>query len=551
MKKLLLIIFSLALICRAHALLEEINLIPMRLDSGARPMAMGGAFVGLSNDVNSVFFNPGGLPWAKGLSLNFKDINNLSAGQAYPTGYGATVGIAGILANIPDIKLANNRTTDFSNSMLVLSGGTKFSILPPLSNNKIAQNLGIGLNIKALLGQTLRRSQESDRTANGWEADFGIVYKPNKFTSIGFAGINILPYNYLGSGGKLTWDNGTTESIPAVYKAGASIKIIGDVWSPIYAENQELQLSLDLESVKSGSLAYLVGAEWGIAGRFFLRSGYYSKDQKSGTSIGLGIRAADWGIDFASGNSTCVSILYFPEEWVFEKKTIKRDISIQMSDSINLISPSNDIVTYDDRIPVVGSVKANLDVYINDQQIHVDSSNNFSAIVPLSNGKNLIIVDGYYQGGRTTVERRVFRKAKVIVSEEKLLERELKFAKTAETKKKLEEEKKKIVEKKERLETLVTMGVVEVSEDAEFSLEAAITRGELCSWLAKAANLPLQRIKSDPFKDVPKEHPFAAYIKAVADRKIMNAFSDNTFRPNAVVSEAEGKEVFKKFGVIQ
>jgi hypothetical protein len=137
------------------------------------------------------------------------------------------------------------------------------------------------------------------------------------------------------------------------------------------------------------------------------------------------------------------------------------------------------------------------------------------------------------------------------VAEERIIEKEIKVAKTPEQKKQLEEEKKKIAEKKERLETLVTMGVVEVSPEAEFSLEAPVTRGELASWLVKAANYPLPRILTDPFRDVPKEHPLAPYIKVAVDRGLIKSFPDNTFRPNASISMAEGQEIFKKFGVIQ
>ncbi len=39
------------------------------LGMGARPLAMGGAFVGLADDGNALFYNAAGLAWAQGLSV--------------------------------------------------------------------------------------------------------------------------------------------------------------------------------------------------------------------------------------------------------------------------------------------------------------------------------------------------------------------------------------------------------------------------------------------------------------------------------------------------
>ncbi|HTY13150.1 MAG TPA: S-layer homology domain-containing protein [Candidatus Omnitrophota bacterium] len=550
-------ILILAFYGSSMAYLAEIGITPLMLQSGSRPLGMGGAFTGLSNDVNSTFYNPGGLPWAKGISVNVSDLNNISASQAYPTGYGSTLGIAVVQNGATGIPLVNGQTADFNSSVLVLSAGSKLSAIPPLAENKIAQSLGLGASVKAMIGSSLRETGMSDRTAQGWEFDLGGIYRLNRFTTLGFSGTNLLPYNFLG-GGKITWDNGTLEATPAAVRLGGSMKVIGDVWSPLYVEDEELTLAFDIESLRSQSPNYYVGAEWAFGGTYFYRLGYVNRPQKSSVCFGAGIKADAWGFDIASApnpmtgsNAVSFSVLYFPEEWVFVRRPVKQYAAMKIQDPVKNISPDDNLITYDDHILVSGQAKPGVEVYLNEQAVNVDPNLNFSVMEPLRIGKNLVVVDAFYEGAKLSVERKIFRKAKVIVAEEKQVDQQIKVAKTPEQKKQLEQQKAQIAEKKDRLETLVTMGVVEVSPEASFSIEAPVTRGELASWLVKAANYPLPRITRDPFSDVPKEHPLAVYIKVAVDRGLIKAYPDRSFRPNATISVAEGAEIFKKFGVIR
>ncbi|MFA4967092.1 MAG: S-layer homology domain-containing protein [Candidatus Margulisiibacteriota bacterium] len=543
----------------AHAYLSDLKLTPFKLEAGARPLGLGKAFVGQADDVNAAIYNPGSLPWAKGLELNFKDLNNISACQAYPMGNGITLGIAiaQTETNFPVPQVAT-QSAGFSSNVFFLSAASKLSALPPLADNKIAQNTGLGINIKTLLGQTLRQTGQSDRTATGWELDAGILYKMNRYSSLGINAINAAPYGFLSSGGRINWNNGSKEAAPMILKFGASAKVIGDIWSPIYMEDQELTLNFDLETMKDLASSAFLGAEWAFSGTYFLRAGYYTGPLNSNYSLGAGIRVADWGLDIASfadplKNTSEIhfSALYFPAEWVFVKRPVAKHEVMKISDPVTDLLPEDNLITFDDRVLVSGNVKPDVQVNINDQPVNISSGQSFSVLLPLKVGKNLILIDSFLGNGQLSQERKVFRKAKVIVAEEKAIEKQLKTAKTAAQKKQLEEEKKKLAENKERLETLVTMGVVEVSPEASFSIEAPITRGELCSWLVKAANYPLPRINSDLYKDVPKEHPLAPYIKVAVDYGFLKPYPDRTFRPNEAISEVDGREVFRKFGVIQ
>jgi hypothetical protein len=94
------------------------------------------------------------------------------------------------------------------------------------------------------------------------------------------------------------------------------------------------------------------------------------------------------------------------------------------------------------------------------------------------------------------------------------------------------------------------MGVIDATPQADFTQAAAVTRGELASWLVKAANIPLPKVTSAVFQDVPANHPQAPFIKAAVDYNLMKA-SGNKFNPDIPVSKSEAQEIFKKYGVIK
>ena len=538
MKKIALLVL-LILTVPAQAYLTEVGLAPYQTGVGARPLALAGAFTGIADDVNAAFFNPGGLPWAKGITLNYKDSGNISAGQAYPTGYGQTLGL-GIIKSEVNLSLSGTREANFSSNILMASAATKLPGLP---------NLGIGLNLKTFIGATLKRTNDPDRTASGFEVDLGGLYHFNPWLNLGVSAQNILPGNTI-----IHWDNGSSEAAPQTIHVGLGAKLIGDVKSPLYLEGNEFYVSSDFELSDNRPGAVSLGGEWAIANTYFLRAGFYVRERGQAASFGAGYRQSNWGLDLAyyteplSGNqSAYFSVLYFPVEWLFEIKPIYK--SIRIADPLSDIYPPDELITYDDRIKVSGKTKPGVEVHINDRRIFVDEDLKFAVQLPLNPGKNLILIDSYYEDGKLSVNRKVFRRPKVIIKEEKDLENQLKLAKTKEQKAQLIGEFKNLEEGKEKLEALVALGVVEVSPKAEFSLEAPVTRGELCTWLVKAAHYPLPRVTADLFRDVKRDDPLAPFIKAAVDRQLMSGFADGTFKPQSPVSAEEAEKIFGKFGV--
>ena len=126
MKRFFTVFFLLILCGRGFAQLNELGIYPLRTDTGARPLGLGAAFVALADDANGVLYNPGGLAWAKGITLSFSDIDNIAAVQAYPTGFGSSLGLAVINSKISGIPFNSGEAN--SNSSVILVSFVRRSI---------------------------------------------------------------------------------------------------------------------------------------------------------------------------------------------------------------------------------------------------------------------------------------------------------------------------------------------------------------------------------------------------------------------------------------
>ncbi len=496
----------------AEARLAEIGLNPLNVEASSRPLGMGGAYVGV-DDVNSIFYNPAGLAWSKGLALTFKDFNNLSYLQAYPTGYGAAVGLAVISRQV------SVGTATSSSNLVYLSYGSKLSLLPYLEENELCQKIGFGINLKGLMSETLKVTGSTDRAATGWDSDLGLLWKGSEWWA---AGISLQNIHLLG-GGTIRWDDGSTEAVPQSVRLGWSGKFLGEINTPFYVEGREFLLDADLD-LAGASPQVRVGGEWVFDKQFYLRAGFLSSE----LTFGMGAKFENWSIDFANYKDTgervsYVTLTYYPKEWIVFRSLDSGKPSVILEQPFEKFSLEDNYVTYDDRIEVSGEVKTGVSVNINGLKAFLDNKNTFKVVVPLQVGKNLIVVEAQYQGEKKIWRYKVLRKVKVSV----------------------EGKPKEVVRQKEKVEELVTLGVIEITPEAQFKLEASVTRGELATWLAKATGLRLPKIEKDLFPDVRADNPLAPYIKAIVDWGLLTPYADGTFRPDAPVSKEEGEKLFK------
>ena len=166
-------------------------------------------------------------------------------------------------------------------------------------------------------------------------------------------------------------------------------------------------------------------------------------------------------------------------------------------------------------------------------------------------GKNLIQISANIHGETKVVEKKVLRNAKGIIAEEKLTNKIVTGENYGDSIEKLQEEQDQMANQKQNADDLMTAGVMEVPQGAAIQPNSLITRGEMISWLVVAAGVSIPEVDGPVLKDVPQDHKYAPFIKAALDAGFIKADPNGKFRPDDLVTEQEGTEFFKAFGISQ
>ena len=153
MKKTLLILV-LFFLCAGYGFAQtKVANDPSRIGVGARPLGIGKAYLGLGDDVNSMFINPAGLSMVKdnwqvtSMSGKFvNEVNYFNFGGAYPTGFG-TFGIGYVGSNVG--FTAPSATTEVVDGVIrIIPSGAGVSY----TYNNNAALLSYGTPLRGLLG---------------------------------------------------------------------------------------------------------------------------------------------------------------------------------------------------------------------------------------------------------------------------------------------------------------------------------------------------------------------------------------------------------------
>jgi len=211
---------------------------PTKISIGARPFGMGKAYVGLADDINSLFLNPAGLSSLdhfQGMSLSGKfinEVNYLIVGAAIPAkqgvfgvGYiGSGFGITTLATTFESGRVSTtNESLSYSDydTILLFSYASR---LQSFFDFPIFQDFDFGATLK-LYSKQLSGTSVSNGTASGYDVDFGLVYKPGGPFSAGLYAKNILPSSM---GGKVVWATGLIEALPSSITSGISLKLLGE-----------------------------------------------------------------------------------------------------------------------------------------------------------------------------------------------------------------------------------------------------------------------------------------------------------------------------------
>lgn len=248
----------------------------LRIGLGARATAMGEAFAGLSNDINSIFYNPAGLIQIKNPQVMFLHTNWLEdikieyfaiadkITEKSSLGGGFFYLASGEIEKVNRFGESANATYNASDTIIILSYAREI-------NNK----LFLGLNVKSL-SQKIENEQ-----SKGFCFDIGSMYRLPKIQ----LGLNI---QNLGGGIKF---KDVSEPLPLNIKFGINYLLLN-----------KLQLNLDINLPKDKSLGLNFGCEYSKLLlknlKVAVRAGY--KTNSTGNlSIGAGLTWKDWEINYA------------------------------------------------------------------------------------------------------------------------------------------------------------------------------------------------------------------------------------------------------------
>ena len=269
--------------------LEFIN-----LGTGAKPLGLGGAYTAISDDANSVYWNPAGMVQLSTAEATYMhrelffdtDFDYLSAGMPlnndtiHPVN---SIGIGFIRTSTGDIKLTDTTNvmepgTDYNQIVYKGTGGYTASAYF-LSYARRIRKVSAGITFRIMDMRLL------GHTGRGYGIDLGLLV-PYRFLTYG---LMLRGINY----GKIKWDTGYQDEIIPIIRTGIAMKIGKDNGIMVAGEIEQ--------EVKTGKQTYWdnpkyhLGLEWSIMNLVGIRCGY----DDGNFSAGIGFRSEHIYVDYA------------------------------------------------------------------------------------------------------------------------------------------------------------------------------------------------------------------------------------------------------------
>ena len=258
----------------------------LRLPTGARPAGMGYAFTGVADDINALYFNPGGLYKIKGkqvdLMYSLMSFDRVHHKEAFV--WGGEHGTLGMmltgfsLSDIDGRDLAGNPTETFSTSDLAATLGYGYEVSPIL---------GVGANLKYI-----HQSIQSSR-ATGYGLDMGLLLSvpvgssKTNFWRLGLSVSNV--------GSTIVWDTLSEhkDRVPFTGRLGTSLDVDFDSY--------KLLGTFDVIQTKDETLEMRGGVEVWFNRIFALRVGLSPGAEQSfqRLNVGSSLRLNRFQIDYA------------------------------------------------------------------------------------------------------------------------------------------------------------------------------------------------------------------------------------------------------------
>jgi tetratricopeptide (TPR) repeat protein len=265
----------------------------LKLGGGARPLAMGEAYVALADDASAPFYNPAGLS-----QINFPEVITLynkwfidTTQQLASVAFPSRLGVIGLsYSGFGSGDIQGYGSTGEATSLF---NTNSYSLALSLSR-KIDRDLSLGLTVKSVT-EKLENSNAS--TVAG---DFGLHYWVNPRFSLGLAALN------LGSGLKFV---SASTPLPVSYRFGAAFS------GKMFGEN--IIFTSDYISYQEGAKLHL-GVEYLIRNFLSLRAGSSGGSLRGGVGIAANLFSFDYAYlghqDLGPAHQLSISLLFGAEE---------------------------------------------------------------------------------------------------------------------------------------------------------------------------------------------------------------------------------------------
>ena len=279
---------ALVLLLTASASGEEYSNVASMFDlgMGARPLAMGGAFVGLADDGNALFYNSAGLAWIEDLSLLSSyevRLGTASYGHLSTTFPHFGLGVHYFdFGEVPETDEFGNvlGTFNYRNYAFVAAAGTKAADLPYLTRMPFAENIGFGLKAKVLKISTLEPG-----SGTGFSLDLSFLFRSDspslRMPFITGYGLGLVIENFIGP--PVRYGSGHQEPWPRKATAGIAVELLDQV-----------VLATDVGTDDCVGL----GVEWTPISAVSLRTGLKYEGIWM-WSLGMGARFRNFAFDYA------------------------------------------------------------------------------------------------------------------------------------------------------------------------------------------------------------------------------------------------------------
>jgi long-subunit fatty acid transport protein len=272
----------------------------LSIGQSARAIGMGSAFVGVANDVSSIYWNPAGLTKAQGVNVAFDhtlwiaDIKYNYLAASYNLGDMGTIGFSYTGSDIGEMNVTTITQPEGTGETFS-STQAAFSLAYAI---QLTENFSIGFSPKFIYESIWRMN------ASAFALDLGVQYVTpfdgailamsisNFGTSMQLLGTSNLvlhdldPENSGNNGNIPAYLETNSWALPLTFRVGVA-------YDPIHSEMHKLTVALDAMHPSDNYESINIGAEYTFNDFLFIRGGYKSlflQDSEERFSLGFGLK---------------------------------------------------------------------------------------------------------------------------------------------------------------------------------------------------------------------------------------------------------------------